>query len=518
MKTLIAKSAVREFLARDLDDFRWLKREPRKVLERELRAIAPQFKPKTKPWDSQVVCTFIGACMPQFLFFLDMSAGKTKTGLDIFTLRKSLGEVEKMLVVTDNIVNIYTWQEEIELHTDLKCCALDSTSQGRMNMLETVDADIYVINYLGLVHLLCKKDSGEGKLKPNYYQADKLAKKFGMLWLDEIHMCKNKDSLSHRVINRLCRRITYRYGATGTSMGKGPADLWAQFYLIDRGAALGETVGMFRAAFFKEVEAWGGRTAWEFDERKLEALTRTKQHRSITYTEEELGDLPRKLEKDVVVPMSSAVENYYAMVKKGMVEFYRSGGKAAKAEIKNSYIKLRQVLSGFLALDADGVKVEAEFGCNKTQWLEDTIEDIVSTEGKTIIFHDFICTGKRIEALLRKKKIKHLSLRGGAKKGDVSKRFKNDLSYKVLVSNLKSGSTGWNPQKVANKLIYYELPTSLITFLQSIKRVYRRRQPRRVRIWYLVTKGSAEHKLLQGLRDGREVADEIMSDKGDKWI
>lgn len=518
----IAKSAIEKFSSRKLEDYRWIKKKSKKHLMSEIAQIAPKYKFKTDPWAHQAACTFIGSCVNSFLYFLDMGAGKSKIILDVFAIRKRLGESDKMLVVVDNLINIYTWVENIEEHSRFKkVCALDSTIEGRREEIAAGDADIYVINYAGLVHLLCKrkenKKKGNTKLVPDYKAAVKLAKMFGMMVLDEIHYCKNKDSLAFRLLRKMGQYIKYRYGATGTPIGNKKEDIWAVFYLIDHGETFGPTLGLFRAVYCTEVPGWGGSTKYEFNDDMFPAFIKAMQNRSISYDEAELGDMPKRSDIIVPIPMTNGVRSYYGMVKKKLVEYHKAGGAIDKLEIKNTYVRLRQVMSGFIGLDNEGVKIEAEFGSNKTVWIEDSIDEMLATKGKIIFFHEFRPSGRLIANILKKKKIPYIQIGGGVGKGKdkaaLGQKFKTDLKYRVAVVNLQSGATGWNPQTVANKLIYFELTPKVITFLQSIKRVYRRTQKRRVKIWFLITKDSAEEAMLKTLKEGKDVVDAVMAGK-----
>lgn len=517
---LVSKRAVEEFLGRELEDFRWVKTAPRHVLEREVRAIVGlDFVVRTKPRHHQLACLLIGLCLRSFNFFLDMGAGKTKLALDIFAARRHLGEVDRLLVLVDNEVNLSTWQKEVRKHTCFSCVLLEGSTKEKWALLEDArDADVVVVHYPGFVHLVSDKVEGKRKtyMKPNAKKVLAVAQMFGMVAMDEVHMCANKDSASYKAVDKLTSAVRYGYGYTGTPTGKDPMDFWSLFHLVDKGATLGSSIGIYRAVFFRETKNFWGGSVWEFRKDMQDGLTRVLQNRSIAYGEEELGDLPPLVRVPVSVPQSPQVKSYYGMLKQGFIDMHR--GKVDRLEVKNAYVRMRQCLSGFLGVtgDEEGVRLEVEFRTEKLAWLEQELPKLLETSGKVIIFHEFVRTGDLIHDTLRRMKIRHVSVHGKEKnKRRRTDRFLEDGTVTVCAGNVSILSKGWNPQEVANKMVFFELPPKLRDYRQALKRCLRAGQPRpHVYAYFLLTEGTLEETRYDDLLTGADTMRRLMHGEG----
>lgn len=75
---MIAKSAIRQFLNRELDTFNWMKKIPLRELKEELEYLPAEMDFKTNPRKAQLVCFLIGTAFDGFNFHLDMGVGKAQ--------------------------------------------------------------------------------------------------------------------------------------------------------------------------------------------------------------------------------------------------------------------------------------------------------------------------------------------------------------------------------------------------------------------------------------------------------
>lgn len=151
---MLAPSAVKAFLEKDLDDFDWLKNEGRKHLNEALSdlEVRPHFH--TRPYLHQKVCFLLGVYNPYFLYLLDMGLGKTKITLDVLAYYKLLGESTSNLVLVPNRINMYTWEDEAAIHQpDLKFLTLDEGSKAAWEMIEE-PFDLAVTTYASLTRMI----------------------------------------------------------------------------------------------------------------------------------------------------------------------------------------------------------------------------------------------------------------------------------------------------------------------------------------------------------------------------
>ena len=463
---VILPSAVANFLSRPLDDHSWIKQCTRDQL---LKAIGP-FPFHTSPRLHQLACFYLGICNPQFLFFLAMGAGKTKLILDILYYRMLHYQQGPFLVLVPSAVNTDGWKDEIEIHRpELRAIQLLGSREER-TMLAQRAADIYLLNYDGLQSYVTALVKDEGRVLDRK-AAHNFFHNFSGTVFDESHQLGNRASLRYRMCSAVSKDLPVHYATTGTPFGRNPEKLWSQFHAVDRGETLGQTLGMFRAAFFTAKENYWGGVDYTFDPDKEAELHRLLQHRSIRYRDEEFSDQPKIVRKRHRVSFGVDAETYY---KKVLTELREAQGNIQ--EQRNSFLRMRQVCAGFLALKAeDEERLEVSFYTNpKIEELETLVDGMLEDE-KLIIYHEFIRSGNMVVEMLDRKKIRWARVGGGAQKKDPveqMRKFLKDPRCRILVYNYKSGGgAGHNLHTVCRRIVYYESPVDPIVRSQTEGRI-----------------------------------------------
>ena len=513
---VIAPAALQAYAERPLDNYDFMKSVPRAELAEEIHSLDYRFC--SDPWTHQMAGFMIAAkSRPDFLFYYDMGAGKTKLIYDIFRFRKLRGEATSALIVVPENIHMTTWIEQIKDHApDLKLCVLTGSKEERFALLNR-KADVFLINHGGLqvymADLVKKKKTGNKHRVLNEDATISFAENFDFLILDEIHRVKSHDSLLFKMLSWLSWRCPFRYGLTGTPFGRNPETLWPQFKLIDHGATLGETLGMFRAVFFNgKPNYWGG-VDYTFRLEQTALLRRTIKHRSLSYTSEELTELPRRINLLKHVELNEEGREYYTRIINRVKEArgdYRS--------LNSSYIRMRQCASGFLSLKPEDDEASTEriqFRVKNNPKLEELrmlIEDRIAGR-KFIVYHHFRYSGQMIAELLTELKVGYAEIRGGMKnvQGEF-RRFMENKKCQGLIANTQVGSEAINPQSVCNIEIYFESPDDPITRTQAERRVRRTGQKENhVLIYDIVVKGTIEEKLLRYHREGKNLLQAVIS-------
>ncbi|MCK5235426.1 MAG: DEAD/DEAH box helicase [Deltaproteobacteria bacterium] len=506
----IARKSVADFLARDLETWDWLKEVPGEALTETLLEIHPGAKFKLEPFHHQLASLLIAYSNNSFLYLLDMGGGKTKIVLDALEYRYSQGKVKKTLIVVPNVVTIASWEEEIPKHSDFTYTPLVGNAKEKWELLRNEETDLYIINYSGYQSMVTELVPVPKKKKRKKMPIPALVKEFtsyfGAMVLDEIHLCKNKESLTFKICNALSRQTIFRYGLTGTPFGRDPADLWAQCYLIDRGATLGSTLGMFREAFFDMKKNYWGGFDYKLKKGMYRELHTMLKNVSIRYEENEMNDLPPKIYDTIKLRMSVEAREFYNSAMQGFID-----ARGNLLELEANFIKLRQIVSGFLKFkDEEGEDQVIKFKHNPKL---DTLIDLINAtppDAKVVVFNEYTISGDDIQMRLHKAKIKHVRLYSGTKDkiGTIDK-FKKDPKYKVAIINTKSGGSSLNLQ-VANYVIYYESPVSPIDREQSEKRCHRTGQEKKVFYYDFVMKGSVDAKVMEYLKEGKDLSKALL--------
>lgn len=505
------------FLNRKLDNLDFIKELSEKELNRCLLELDPVPVFYTKPFKHQRALFLLCQQYDQILIFADLGTGKSWVILNDITYKKLSGKLDKpALFVTPDVINTNNILEQVSLHTPhLKAVGLIGHKQERLKALMQ-PADLFIINYTGLQVLLSdgsvKDKNGKTHRGIDTYTIKEFASRFSYVTFDEITFLKNARSLNYKVCNTLSDSIKYRYGLTGTPLGRDSLDLWSQFMTIDKGATLSNNFFLYRAIFFKERKTYFA-SIWKLDDKKKDILHTTLKNRSIRYSAEECVDLPERIHSTIRVDLLDEAKEYYNKIVRNIID---SKTDKWAATIKNHFIKLRQICSGFLLYraedDESGNNQVITFKCEKDQVLEQLLTNLPDNH-KMLIFHEYIKSGERITGILKKLKIEHRWIWGGSKDNSGAiEEFKQNTKLRVLVLNAHSGSYGLNLQ-VANFVVYYEAPLSPIVREQSLKRAHRTGQTKTVYVYDLVTNKSIEEKIMFYLQEGKNLFSELIEGK-----
>lgn len=508
---MISKDSVEEFLNRPRRSYAHLKRWSRGDVLTEIKDRGlPRDVFVTRPRLHQLVCYLIGLLERRWLFFLGMSAGKTKIVLDLLAAANAMRTDRlQALVFVPKLVHMGTWEAQVAQHSRHTFRAVDERSVPRkLQLLLESDADITVIDYQGFA-LATSKDHAEGGLMRDSKVVDALARKYKFFAFDEVHRCKNKGTLRFAIMRRLVKTAEYVYGMTGTPHGRNVEDLWAQFLLVDGGETLGETIGLFRQALFIEKKNYFGGRDYVFDKRNGALLRDIIRNRSITYRTSECVDLPPRIDIRRTFKLPAAQRREYEALREGrMVDGIR-------VPVDGVFHRMREITSGYVRKKINGVSVVQRFDQNpKLDLLEESLLE-VDADAKFIVYYTYNPTGDLIAELMRRMRLKVLVLDGRTKDPrTIEHRLTHDDSIRGLLCNSDSGSEGLNAQR-ASVEVFYEPPVSPITREQATMRVLRDGQRAdKVTIIDLVAEGTVDDRILEFTDEGRNLLGELMRGTG----
>lgn len=506
---MIRKGAVRAFLRRTRRDCRVWKQVP----EARLDSIADRLPVAPPIWSRlqkhQKVCFLLGALARRFFFLNDTGTGKTLLIIALVRYFYKLGLIDRVLILVPNLINKGEWVEQLQMHSPQSTyLVLSGKSVDKWRALEDSESLFVIETYAGLTKMLCKKTKKKGKTKlaPDKKLLRRISTLVQGLACDESFNVQNRGALPFRVCRAIARPAKICYTMTGTPFNRDPSSLWAQMFLVDRGQTLGQTLGLFRAAFFHEVSDGGWGKDYRFDKFKEKLLHRILANRSIEY-EADAATLPAVVPVLKKVYLPEDAEGYYRRAVRNIIE-----ANGDMREMKNAFVRMRQISSGFVGYydDEAGEKAQYEFEDNpKLDLLLATVESI-NPKYKIIIFTEFNWSGERITRELQAMGIGCVHVYGKTK--DVSRardRFKFDNNVQVMV--LQSAmSYGLNIQ-VAKYGLYYESPVSAILRKQSRRRVERQYSAHKsVFIYDFVCAGTADEKILAFHKEGGDLFNAIV--------
>jgi SNF2 family DNA or RNA helicase len=475
----LSPRAVKAFHARPHRDYSLWKDLTEDEVERRMSKLEVRPPIWNKLREDQRVCHVIGARKKRFAFFNETGTGKTFLSLSLMKYFKRSGDTNCNLVLVPNKINKWEWLEEgFQKHTpSMECVVLHGSTVSKWQALEDhPNADAFVETYMGFVRMCCdkkkvwRKRKGQKvqiiKLVPNKKKIRALMARFDGVYLDESTYVKNKGSLPWRLCNQLSKSANCFFILTATPFGRDVEDVWAQAFLVDRGATLGETLGLFRAAFFEEKELYWGGKEYKITKEGKKAISRRLDNISIAYPADE-----------TVMPHLTRVPKYAVLPEDAEVYLERAkeAMKQAKGDfqaMKNAFLRLRQISSGFVGFkdDETGDRAKFEFETNPKLDLLEALVTTFKRKHKFIVFHEFNYSAGVISELLDELGIKHVLINGMRKDGDKARHaFKHDPSVQALVLSNSAGGYGLNLQN-AKYGIYYESPVGAILRKQTEKR------------------------------------------------
>ena len=513
---MLNPAIVDAFLARQLDNFDWMKKQSKNELDKALEELDPQ--PDYRNWWlHQKVCFLLIEALKRFMLHIDMGGGKTLISLSIIKHRKLKGDKPKAIVFVPYITAVETWIDESHKHApELVCVPLLGTTDENYEKLTTAEGDLFVICYQSAVAMLAEPVKVTRKRKKKWTIRPELVRgtfaSFNMLIMDEIHKAKSIQSLTYRMLRAISARCEYAIGLTGTPFGRDLQDLWPQFYLIDFGETLGETFGIYREAFFNKKPGYWGGFDYKFKKRLFPKLQATIKNCSIRYNVDEFADMPARKYVPIKLEAHQGIKAYAAQAIAKITDIVK--GKGQFRELESEYIKLRQLSSGFMTLKGeDNDKLQIAFDENpKLDALQGLVESM-PPDCKMIVFHHFIYTNQIISDRLKAMKVPHARVYGKTR-DPISelRKFKTDPKYRVLVLNSKSGSSSLNLQ-IANYICFFENPDSAIDRQQAERRVWRPGQEKRVWIYDLIMKDTWDGKIRKANAEGRNLLAALLDGK-----
>jgi SNF2 family DNA or RNA helicase len=470
-------------------------------IDRRLAKLDPQPMFITTPRHHQKICFYLMVKFFYTLPLLDLGLGKTKLVLDAFRWFKDAGKLHRILVAVPNVVNLEGWRLEIAKHApDLTASYLEGNKQQRLEALEE-ETDLCLATYSGLNHIICGRS--DGKMQIDQKKLSKVSKLFdGIVW-DEITQIMNHRSLQYKIATKLSRDYVFRNGLTGTPFGRKPEVLWPQFFAVDRGASLGETLGIFRQTFFNESQGYWGGVERTFKSRMTKDLHRLMAHSSIRYSADECLDLPPKVMVDRPFVMTDEQWSYYQAILDQVKE--TRGNKLL--DVSGIFIRLRQITAGFVSLEGEPSALSEN---PKLDSLMELIGELPENE-KVVVFNEFVWSGNQIEDALKARKIKTARLYSGTKdKKKELRRFMDDPACRVFIVNSQSGAHGLNLQGGCKFVIMYESPVSPIVRKQAEGRVWRQGQEQTVFVYDLFAKNTVDQKILRFLAEGKNLFEALV--------
>lgn len=511
----ILQSAVDDYLRRKIESRTWFKDLTPLEVEHDLSFLDPPHTFRIPMRIDQKICFLLGVAYPSTLFMTDLGLGKTGVSLELLTYFYYSDYIRRAFVFAPTDELVEGWEDEIKKWKfTIPYLRLVGSSKQKWEALDTFGDGVIIGTYAGISAMVSKMvprkkngvETGHMKRQPTRQLYDQILHRVDAVIFDQSTAAASRGSLTFKVCNHFSQQAQIRYALAGRTFNRDPTPLWSQFMLVDRGRAFGDTIGLFREAFFRrEQRKWG--TKWVIRKRRQKDLARFTAASSIRYAASECVELPlrTRIIKDCEFPKESW--SYYVKERDALI-----ASRGNWREVNNAFLRMRQITSGFVGFIDDSTDERAQIEFHENPKLKLTLDliDEIPDDCKTIIFHEFNWSGRRLCEELKKRGIQHGWLWGGTKDWtDIKTRFNEDPEFKFLVMNWKKGSMGLNMQ-AANYTIFYESPVSALNRAECEGRTHRVGQEKRCFVYDPVMRDSVDETILDYHTEGDKLFKELI--------
>jgi len=436
-------------------------------------------------WLSRLSMWGAGGCLAD-----DMGLGKTIQALAVLLSRASKGPA---LIVAPTSV-CANWEREIQRFTPgLKVIRVASYSEtgGKIDRSELIQNrkpyEIVLTNYAIL------QREAEAFSKP----------KFATIVLDEAQAIKNSQTERTQAVLQL--QGDFRFITTGTPIENNLSELWSLFEFINPGF-LG-TKNEFDQKFGKPIQQNDSAVA----RKQLKRLVKPFILRR--FKSDVLTELPPKTEIQLEVELTDEERAIYEAIRMNALKQLsdsRETAGAKRIQVLAELMKLRRV-----CCDPHLALPDARISGSKLNLLTSTVQDLLSSGHKILVFSQFVDYLKIIAARFESEKIAYQYLDGSMtqkKRQAAIDAFQTGEDGVFLIS-LKAGGFGLN-LTAADYVIHTDPWWNPAVENQASDRAHRIGQTRPVTIYKMITQNTIEEKIIELHQRKDQLAQEILSETG----
>lgn len=415
---------------------------------------------------------------PAYAIFALMGLGKTSATLAaVESLMYDQLQISRVLVIAPKRVAQTVWPAE-ELKWGFGLRIVDATGSAKeVKQALARPADVYCINRERVVWLI-----EEGLFN------------FDMVVIDESSSFKDPSTKRFKAIRKELAGVKRVVELTGTPAPKGYLDLWAQIYLLDRGARLGRTVTMYRKTYFTPG-ATNGHIVYDY--KLISGMDKVINDKladiCVGLDSKDFIDLPKAVINDIEVEMDDSTKRRYKDFKKDLVMLFPDDGELTAQTAAVLSNKLRQFSSGAIYDDAKKVR---QIHNLKIEALKEIVEE---AQGENILL---FCTFKH-EYVRIKAKFPFARELGDKQSITDWQQGKIRLAY----CHPASCGYGLNLQTGGHIIVWFGLTWSLEQYQQANARLARPGQTKTVVIHRIIMKNTVDEDCKRRLESNASVQD-----------
>lgn len=404
----------------------------------------------------------------------DMGLGKTIQTITLLLSNKN----KKSLIITPTSV-VYNWKSEFEKFADTLNVGVIHGSISERNKVkdEYKEYDVLLTTY--------------GTLRSDYQWYED--KKFDFCIIDEAQNIKNKKSKISELVKSI--KANCKLALTGTPIENNLLELWSIFDFIMSGYLYNEE--RFKGKFLNG------------DDESLKELKELISPFILRRLKEDvLDELPDKIEKEYLIPMTFSQKQIYNSYMKEVKKKVKENKKIKdnKIVILSYLTKLRQ-----LCLDPSLLIDDFKEESAKIKAVKEIIKETIDSNKKIIIFSQFTSVLKKIGNKLEEDDINYLYLDGSIKAKErinLVDEF-NNRDKNIFLISLKAGGVGLNLTS-ASVVVHFDPWWNPAVQDQATDRAHRIGQKNIVEVIKLISKDTIEEKIIKLQEEKKELISKII--------
>jgi len=408
----------------------------------------------------------------------EMGTGKTRAALYAIDWMLSQNEISKVLVVAPLSTLEQVWGLEVlQYFNHLSTGTVHGTKKKRLSVLGE-HHHLYVINHHGI-----------GTVLPELKKM-----RFDVVLIDELAAFRNRRTDLWRNLDEITRKTPYVWGMTGSPTPHAPTDAWAQVKLLAP-----DRVPKYFKPFQRQTMQQVSQFRWIPKAEANDVVHKVMQP-AVRFKRDDCLELPPVSFAYHKVQQSKEQERVYKELIRKLTMAFAEGEVTAMNE-GVLFSKLLQIASGWVYTKDKNI---VDLGSKNR--LDDLTDIIDQSDGKIIVFADFIHTAQKILGHLLQKKYSAELVTGRVParvRNDIFGRFKSMDSPRILVAHPKCMAHGLTLTE-ASTMVWFTPTTSLETYEQACARITRPGQTRKQLIIHL-TGTAVESKVYRRLREKASV-------------
>jgi SNF2 family DNA or RNA helicase len=422
---------------------------------------------------SDFICDIAGSAANGCALWLDMGLGKSVSAATAASDMLDDFSVGRVLIIAPKRVAMTTWPLELRnwdhlMH--LRFSVIGGTAKQRTAAI-LQRADIHIIsrdNVAWLIRMV-------GKQWP-----------WDMVIIDESSSFKSQSSNRWKAIKSVLRAITRVVELSATPAPQGLIDLWAQFYLLDKGERLGATEKAFKQRWFHEDREKRLLIPRDFADGEIHSLV---SDITIHMNAEDYLDMPEKILNKVEVDIPRDKMIQYQNFERDMILEMEELDLEVEAENAATLTgKLLQFANGAIYTNA-----ARDWELLHDEKIEALKEIIESHNGYPILVaYNFKSDLARLQEAFPGATVMDDD-------PDTQVRW-NDGEIPILLTHPASSGHGLNLQRGSNVIVWFGLNWSLELYLQLIGRLYRQGQTQKtVVIHHIIARHTVDERVMRVL-------------------